>query len=204
MPLLATAFSTGFIAQASLIMVIGAQNSFVLRQGILQNHVGPIVCFCIVSDILLAALGVIGLASVLSLYPAAVTGMEYVAIAFLVAYAGLSFHRAIKAEAPATASSKTSAGLTTSLALMAGFTWLNPHVWLDSFLLLGTVAQTQPLDGKLPFLAGASLASTMWFVILGYGARLMQPLFAEPLAWRVLDSLTGMMMAGLALALVLK
>ena len=204
MSLIATAFSTGFIAQASLILVIGAQNSFVLRQGLMQRHVGAIVCFCIVSDILLASLGVLGLASVLSVYPAAVVGMEYVAIAFLVGYAGLSFHRAIVAETPAVGALKTNTGLSTALALVAGFTWLNPHVWLDSVVLLGTVAQTQSLEGKMPFLAGASLASAMWFVILGYGARLMQPLFTTPRAWRVLDTLTGLMMAGLALALILK
>lgn len=198
------AFNTGFIAQASLIMVIGAQNSFVLRQGLQQRHVGAIVSFCIVSDILLAAVGVMGLSSVLSLYPAALASMEYLAIAFLLGYAALSFYRAATATGSALTQTGAAASLPASLALMAGFTWLNPHVWLDTVLLLGTVAQTQADADKIVFLAGASVASAMWFIALGYGARLMQALFRSPKAWRVLDGLTGTMMAALAFALILQ
>jgi L-lysine exporter family protein LysE/ArgO len=197
------AFNTGFIAQASLIMVIGAQNSFVFRQGLQQQHVGAIVSFCIISDIMLAAFGVMGLTSILSLYPAAIVGMEYIAITFLLGYAALSFYRAIKSTAAPLTSTGTASSLSASLALMAGFTWLNPHVWLDTVLLLGTVAQSQAEADKIVFLAGVSLASAMWFMLLGYGAKLMQPLFRSPTAWRTLDGLTGTMMLALAAALIL-
>lgn len=203
MSLTASAFSAGFIAQASLIMAIGAQNSFILRQGLQQRHVGPLVAFCIVSDILLAGAGVMGLTSALSLYPSAMRGMEYVAIIFLFGYAALSFRRACAATSSIASAGARGSSLSACMALMAGFTWLNPHVWLDTVLLLGTVAQTQPAAGKLPFLAGASISSTLWFITLGYGARLMQSIFSNPAAWRILDALTGTMMTLLAISLIL-
>lgn len=197
-----TTFIAGFIAQASLILVIGAQNSFVLRQGLLRSHIGAVVAFCIISDILLATLGVMGLTSVVTLYPALVQVMEYAAVAFLLIYAGFSFWRAYQGPQRQDTAGASNISLYTALGLMAGFTWANPHVWLDTVLLLGTVAQTQPAGTKLPFLIGASIASTIWFLALGYGARILQPLFMNPVAWRVLDLVTGVMMVGLVAVLI--
>jgi L-lysine exporter family protein LysE/ArgO len=193
-----TPFIAGAITQASLITVIGAQNNFVLRQGLQQQHVKAVVIFCIVSDIILTAIGVMGLGSVLTLYPTTIKGMEYIAGGFLLLYAGFSFYRAYKSTPDLSIKGHNNVTLKTVLLMIAGFTWLNPHVWLDTVLLLGTVGQAQPAGSQWAFLIGASMASIVWFTTIGYGARILRPLFITPIAWRLLDIATGLMMCCLA------
>jgi L-lysine exporter family protein LysE/ArgO len=201
--MIGAALVTGFTAQASLILVLGAQNCFVLRQGLLRSHVGAVVTFCMISDIILAALGVMGLASIAHIYPSLLHVIEIGAVIFLLLYAGFSFRRAYVGPKIINQEQAPQSSLLTTLGIMAAFTWANPHVWVDTVLLLGTVANAQPKGAEVPFLIGASVASAMWFVALGYGARILQPVFMWPTAWRVLDVITGVMMVGLAFALLL-
>ena len=200
-PLLLAAVS-GFGAGASLIIAIGAQNAFVLRQGIRREHVLPIVAICALSDALLIALGVAGIGALVEAAPVALTIVRWVGAAFLAAYALFAARRAWKPqalEAGATHSTTLLAAVATAVAL----TWLNPHVYLDTVLLLGSLAANHGEDGKWAFAAGATLASVVWFSALGFGARLLTGVFARPAAWRVLDALIAVVMLTLAIGLLL-
>ncbi|AXT84407.1 amino acid transporter [Aeromicrobium sp. A1-2] len=184
----------------SLIIAIGAQNAFVLRQGLLRQHVLVVVLVCMVSDALLIALGVAGIGSLLQLAPWLLDTMRIGGAAFLLTYAGLAARRAVRPsvidESPAE-STPLWPVVTTAVAL----TWLNPHVYLDTVLLLGSVAGTHGED-RWWFGAGAVLGSVIWFAALGFGARLLRPLFARPNAWRILDGLIAVVMAAIAASLL--
>ena len=189
-------FSLGF----SLILAIGAQNAFVLRQGLRREHVFPIVLTCALSDALLIAAGVAGFGALARAVPWLETVMRYGGAAFLVVYGGRAFLAAWRGgevlEAGQAAGSLRKA-LLTCLAL----TWLNPHVYLDTVVLLGAVSAQY--DDRLSFALGAMTASFVFFFSLGYGARLLAPLFARPVAWRILDILVGAVMWGIAAKLIL-
>jgi L-lysine exporter family protein LysE/ArgO len=188
----------------SLIVAIGAQNAFVLRQGLRREHVPLVVAICALSDLALITAGVGGVGAVFGAVPWLVTVVRYAGAAFLLGYGVLAARRAWKPRAldadrtrPAgTASALAVAG--TALAL----TWLNPHVYLDTLLLLGSVASTHG-EARWAFAAGAGIASLGWFSALGFGARLLQPVFARPVAWRVLDAAIALVMIALAVMLVL-
>ena len=199
-----TGFYTGLATQTSLIIAIGAQNNYVLRQGLRQEHLALVIGFCIISDIILAACAVFGLTPIVNTIPLAMIILKVVGIAFLLSYAFMSFRRVLKPQAlPLSEKPALSTNRTTVWLSLIGFTWLNPHVWMDTIFLLGSVAQTQATEAKIPFMAGICLVSIIWFCALGYGARILKPLFSNPEAWKALDLITGSLMIFLTITLLL-
>ncbi len=191
------AFVTGALLSATLIIGIGAQNAFVLRQGLRREHVGPVVAFCAAADALLIAAGVAGLATVLGERPRLAWWLTLGGVAFLSFYGIRALWRALR---PGVLRDTAGAGLsrTQALAQVAAFTLLNPHVYLDTVLLVGSIGAQQAAAARPWFVAGAATASAVWFAGLGYGARLLAPLFARPRAWAVLDVVIGLTMLALA------
>ena len=197
-----TAFTTGFALSATLIIAIGAQNAFVLRQGIRREHVAPIVAFCATADLLLIAVGVAGLAGILGDSPTLVAVLTIAGSAFLVWYGVRALRRALVPQTLRAAMGKEPMSLASAMAQAAGFTLLNPHVYLDTVLLMGSIGTRQPPDLRVWFVGGAACASGVWFTTLGFGARLLAPIFARPRAWQVLDTLVGLTMLSLAVVLI--
>jgi L-lysine exporter family protein LysE/ArgO len=190
-------FSLGF----SLILAIGAQNAFVLKQGLKGEHVLLVCLICALSDAILILLGVSGFHLLVSAYPAVVTVARVGGALFLTVYGIISFYQAFKLELSLQPSDINSTSwLQVTLTCLA-FTWLNPHVYLDTVVLLGSVS-TQFAADIVYFTSGAMASSFVFFFALGYGARLLRPLFAKARAWRVLDFLIGCIMWGIALRLV--
>jgi L-lysine exporter family protein LysE/ArgO len=196
------AFSTGFALSATLIVAIGAQNAFVLRQGIRREHIGAIVGFCALADLVLMACGVGGLALVLGNLPRLTSLLTAIGAAFLSWYGLRALRRAWRPQSLHPAANAPPLSRRMAVAHAAGFTLLNPHVYLDTVLLVGSIGARQPPDARIWFVAGAAAASVLWFTLLGYGARLLAPLFARPRAWRVLDTLIGATMLLLTALLV--
>ncbi|MEU9416667.1 LysE/ArgO family amino acid transporter [Streptomyces sp. NPDC051000] len=199
-----TAGLAGFGTGLSLIVAIGAQNAFVLRQGARRQSVLPVVAICAVSDALLILLGVAGVGAFVSAWPAALTAVGIAGGTFLICYGVLAARRVLRPvpgaalTARGTAPGSARAAVLTCLAM----TWLNPHVYLDTVLLVGSLAADRG-DLRWAFGGGAVLASLTWFSALGYGSRLLSGLLARPSAWRVLDGLvaaTMVTMGGLLLA----
>ena len=197
-------FTTGFALGATLIIAIGAQNAFVLRQGLRREHVAAIVTFCILADVILMAAGVAGLANVLGSAPTLTSVMTIGGAVFLSWYGIQALRRAFRPQSLRATEGNQAMPLRAALAQAAGFTLLNPHVYLDTVLLLGSVGARQPADMRAWFVGGAALASGAWFSSLGFGARLLAPAFAKPRAWRVLDTIVGVTMLALAALLVLQ
>lgn len=198
---LATYFFNGFALSAALIMAIGAQNMFVLRQGLRREHVGPIILFCGSADALLIAAGVAGLGTVLKLIPGLASLLTYGGAAFLAWY-GMCALRRVTGTASLVVADRPPLSLAGALGGTAAFTLLNPHVYLDTVLLMGSVGASQPADGRPYFVVGAASASFIWFASLGYGAQLLAPLFARPMAWKVVDLVVGLTMLALAASLL--
>ena len=194
---------TGATLGLTLIVAIGAQNAFVLRQGLRREHVAPIVAFCAVADALLMAAGVAGLAQLLGERPALAAWLTALGAAFLAAYGLRALRRAFKPGALQAAQGTASISLAQALAQTAAFTLLNPHVYLDTVLLVGSVG-AQMGEARWWFAGGAALSSAAWFSALGYGARWLAPVFARPRAWQVLDALIGAVMLALAAMLLLR
>ena len=194
---------SGFFLGLSLIIAIGAQNAFVLRQGLRREHVLAVVAICALSDLLLIALGIAGAGIVFEQLPWLVEVVRWVGAAFLVTYGALAARRAIRPSAQALVSDQRVGGgtLIAAIATCLALTWLNPHVYLDTLVLLGSVGSTHG-DARWAFGAGAGLASILWFAALGFGARMLGPLFARPLAWRILDAVIALVMFAIAIALV--
>lgn len=191
----------GFLLGAGLIVAIGAQNAFILRQGLIGRHILPLVLFCAGSDALLIALGVAGVGGFIAGQPALLTAATVGGAAFLTAYGAQALKRAWK-PAALTPAETGGGSLAAALAACAGFTFLNPHVYLDTVVLAGGLsAQYGPAERPW-FAAGAMTASVCWFFALGYGARLLTPLFARPAAWRALDGTIAVVMLSLAAALL--
>lgn len=193
-------FATGFLLSAALIVAIGAQNLFVLRQGLRREHVGAIVLFCGAADALLIGAGVAGVGAFLAAVPRFTTLLALAGAGFLGWYGVRALRRLASPEAMAVVAAGDTT-LTRALLATAGFTLLNPHVYLDTVLLMGAAGSTQPEALRPFFVAGAAAASFAWFAALGYGARLLRPLFARPAAWRVLDAGVGIVMLTLAVSL---
>lgn len=194
-------FSAGFALSASLIIAIGAQNLFVLRQGLKCQHVGAIVLFCGVSDTVLIIAGVSGMGALVSALPVLSMGFTLAGAAFLAWYGVQSLRRAARHDGMSIVAGQ-GVSLKQALAAVAAFTWLNPHVYLDTVLLMGAAAMAQPVSARLVFAAGAASASFLWFAALGYGARLLQPIFARPRAWQSLDVVMGGIMLMLSMSLL--
>nr|WP_216652265.1 LysE/ArgO family amino acid transporter [Nocardioides sp. zg-1308] len=186
----------------SLIVAIGAQNAFVLRQGLRRSHLGLVVAVCALSDVVLIVAGVAGIGVVVDRAPWAVEAIRWLGVAFLVVYGVGSLLRARRPQSLAAGDAvvERRAGV---LARAVALTWLNPHVYLDTVLLLGSIAGTHGEPGRWWFALGACVASVLWFAGLGYGARLAAPRLADPRAWQVLDVVIGLVMFGIALRLAL-
>ena len=195
------AFVQGFFTSLSLILAIGAQNAFVLRQGLLRQHVFAVCAFCALSDALLIAAGVAGAGTLVARAPALMAAMRYGGAVFLIWYGARSFPSAWRGGQSLQAAAATAPGLGATLGTIALLTWLNPHVYLDTVMLLGAISARFPDRGG--FAAGAMLASGVFFFSLGYGARLLAPVFARPRAWQVLDGLVGVVMWAIAAGLLL-
>jgi L-lysine exporter family protein LysE/ArgO len=191
----------GFIASFTLIAAIGAQNAFVLRQGIRREHVVPVVALCTVSDIVLIAAGIAGVGTVISAHPSALAIAKFGGALFLTGYGLLAARRALRPSA-LTPAEAAPARLLDVLLTCAAMTFLNPHVYLDTVVLLGTLANEHQNERWL-FGVGAVTASAVWFVSLGFGARRLAGVFATPLTWRILDGLIAVMMIGLGASLAL-
>ncbi|MGV8969395.1 MAG: LysE/ArgO family amino acid transporter [Microbacteriaceae bacterium] len=195
------ALLTGFGAGASLIIAIGAQNAFVLRQGIRREHVWPIVLVCALSDIVLILAGVVGVGVIVSAAPIALDIVRWAGAAFLVGYAVLAGVRAVRPQSLEVAP-VDSVSLRMTIVTALALTWLNPHVYLDTVVLLGSIANAQGEESRWIFAIGACLASLCWFVALGFGARVIAPLFRKPTAWRILDGCIAVIMLWLAVSLI--
>lgn len=198
-------FLSGFGISAGLIMAIGAQNAHVLRQGLRREHVGMTILVCAVCDALLILLGVVGLGKVFTANPDWMTIARLGGAAFLGWYGLRALLSALKGNSMQVDGSDGQRKLTRIQALLAaaGFSLLNPHAYLDTVVLIGSVG-SQQADALRPiFAAGAVTASFVWFGMLGYGARMLTPVFSRPMAWRVLDGLVAAMLWSIALMLVL-
>jgi L-lysine exporter family protein LysE/ArgO len=193
---------SGLASGLSLIVAIGAQNAFVLRQGLQRSHVALVIGVCAVSDLVLIMLGVAGLGVVLERAPAAIDIVRWAGAVFLVSYGALAAWRAIRGQAFGQLGSERAAGWLAVLGTGLAFTWLNPHVYLDTVLLLGSLANAHGPSGRWWFAAGAGLASIAWFTALGVGARFLAPIFRRRSAWRILDGGVAVVMLTLAVLLV--
>ncbi len=189
----------GFIASFTLIAAIGAQNAFVLRQGIRREYVLPVVAVCTVSDIVLISAGIAGVGALISVHPSVVTIAKVGGAVFLICYGLLAARRAWR-PSTLTPSDSAPARLLEVVVTCLALTWLNPHVYLDTVVLLGALAN-EHRDERWLFGVGAVTASAVWFVSLGLGARRLAGLFATPLTWRILDGLIAVMMIGLGVSL---
>ncbi|MGO1507433.1 MAG: LysE/ArgO family amino acid transporter [Microbacteriaceae bacterium] len=201
-------FLAGLGLGLSLIIAIGAQNAYVLRQGIRREHILLVVAICAASDAVLIAAGVAGLGLLIEQIPWLLVIARWVGAAFLLMYGLLAARRALSrtgetltADAPTDSrpTGRTIAVVLTTLAL----TWLNPHVYLDTVLMLGSIAATHG-DDRWMFAAGAIAASILWFAALGYGARRLSKRLSTPRSWRILDAMIALIMIGIAVSLVVQ
>ncbi len=180
------AFATGFAIGGGLIVAIGAQNAFVLRQGILKQHVLPVVLVCAISDAILIIAGVAGLGALVQAMPSLMVAICLGGIAFLGWYGWQALQRALAPQAMMPEGEAT-ISLKAALITCMTFTWLNPHVYLDTVVLVGALSSPFLGHAKAAYAMGAATASFVWFFGLGYGARLLAPVFRNPRAWQVLD-----------------
>ncbi|OYX45289.1 MAG: amino acid transporter [Rhodobacterales bacterium 32-67-9] len=193
------AFLAGFQLSLGLIMAIGAQNAFVLRQGLRREHVLAVCLFCAGSDAVLIAAGVAGIGTLATVAPWFAPALRWGGVAFLLWYGARSFLAAWRGGA-ALAAADGAQPLPQVLGLLAMITWANPHVWLDTVVLIGSISVQYP-GRSVEFGAGATLASFAFFLTLGFGARVLAPVFARPAAWRVLDAGVGVVMWTIAASL---
>jgi L-lysine exporter family protein LysE/ArgO len=194
------AFISGFALGFGLILAIGAQNAFVLRQGLRREHVFWVCLTCAVSDAMLIAAGVAGFGALANAVPQFELVMRYGGAAFLIWYGAINFYGAWKGGAALDTENGKPRELTATLATLLALTWLNPHVYLDTVVLVGSVSAQY--DSRIWFGAGAITASFVFFFGLGYGARLLAPLFSRPRAWQVLDVVIGATMWAIAVKLL--
>ncbi|MDB5878996.1 MAG: Arginine exporter protein ArgO [Variovorax sp.] len=195
-------FVHGLLLSLALIVAIGAQNAFVLRQGLRREHVGTIVLFCAAADAALIAAGVLGMAQALGDRPGLARLLALAGAAFLTVYGIQALRRSRHAGRLVSLPGQVASGRAAVFAQAAAFTFLNPHVYLDTVLLVGSIGAQQVGSLRGWFVAGAGAASLFWFGLLGYGARWLAPLFARPRAWQLLDLSIGGVMLVLALLLL--
>ncbi len=195
--------TTGFTTGAGLIIAIGAQNAFVLREGLNRSYAGLVVGICALSDMLLIVLGVTGVGIVVEQWPELIQVLRFGGAAFLAVYGLLAARRAWRGTSALSANAQVSSSPVKVVLACLAFTFLNPHVYLDTVVLLGSIAAQYPDAEKWTFAMGACLASIVWFTSLGYGARLTQGLFSKPAAWRILDASIAFFMLVLGLKLVI-
>ncbi len=189
-------YTSGFLLGLSLIIAIGSQNAFVLKQGLRREHIFIVCLFCAVSDALLISAGVAGFGAVTARFPQVVTIAKFAGVIFLLGYGLQSLYASVRLSHALDTEGQVVTSLKKAILLCIGFTWLNPHVYLDTLVLVGMVSTGA--DNKLLFGLGAVSASFCFFFALGYGARLLKPLFTKPKAWNILDALVGILMLYLA------
>lgn len=193
----------GFGTGLALIVAIGSQNAFVLRQGIRGEHVAAVVLVCSVSDALLIAAGIAGIGALIHANPLVVDVARYAGAIFLLGYGAMAARRAIRPGALTASGQHPALSAGAAISTVLALTWLNPHVYLDTVLLLGSVANQQAQDLRWWFGAGAITASIAWFSALGFGARVLRPFFARPSSWRFLDGLIAVVMLALGVRLAI-
>ncbi|MBL8339408.1 MAG: LysE family transporter [Rhodoferax sp.] len=199
---IAPVYVKSLLLSLGLIVAIGAQNAFVLRQGLRREHVGSVVLFCALADAVLIAAGVLGMAQALGAQPGLARALALAGAVFLAVYGWQALRRARQPQQLQAAGGGAGLPRAGALAQAAAFTLLNPHVYLDTLLLVGSIGAQEPAALRGWFIAGAASGSLVWFGLLGYGARWLAPWFARPRAWQVLDLLIGLTMAVLSLLLV--
>ncbi|MBI2707913.1 MAG: amino acid transporter [Proteobacteria bacterium] len=196
-------FLEGCGTGAGLIVAIGAQNAFVLKQGLLKNHVFATAIVCSLIDATLIALGVGGFGAILTSNLLLLSAARWGGAAFLLYYGFRSFRAVFKSESLRLDGSRDRPDLKMTLITTLALSLLNPHVYLDTVVLLGSIGAQFPASERLFFALGAMLSSFVWFFTMGYGARYLAPLFQKPIAWKILDFLIGCIMWGIALSLLL-
>ncbi|GAM71569.1 transporter [Vibrio sp. JCM 19236] len=196
-----TTYIAGFSLGLSLILAIGSQNAFVLKQGLKNQHIFVICAVCAISDAILISLGVAGFGAMVNRFPEIETFARYGGALFLSVYALLSFKSAFTTDHALQSAGESKGSLTKVILMCLAFTWLNPHVYLDTVVLLGSVS-THYHPNQLQFAVGAMTASFVFFFSLGYGARFLAPIFNKPRAWKILELLVGVIMASIAITLV--
>ncbi|GAA4883970.1 LysE/ArgO family amino acid transporter [Ferrimonas pelagia] len=195
-------YLAGFTLGLSLILAIGSQNAFVLKQGIRKQHVFVVCVVCALSDALLIGFGVAGFGAIVNQFPQIEVAARYGGALFLAIYACLSFKSALTVDHALTTQTPSNDSKLKTVVMCLAFTWLNPHVYLDTVVLLGSIS-TQHHPNQMMFATGAISASLVFFFALGYGARHLAPLFQRPRAWKVLECAVGVTMATIALSLIL-
>ena len=195
--------AAGLVTGLSLIVAIGAQNAFVLRQGLAREHVGLVVTICALSDVVLIVAGVAGIGTIVERAPWVLDVVRWLGVAFLTWYGVGSLLRARTTESLRAANGAPTPSRRSVAARTVALTWLNPHVYLDTVLLLGSIANHQGTSGRWWFAVGACAGSALWFTVLGYGARAAGRVLAKPRAWQVLDVLIGLTMLAIAASLAL-
>ena len=195
-----SAFLTGFILGFSLILAIGAQNSFVLRQGLMGRHVFTVAIFCSLTDALLISIGVAGISIFLNNYIDLVSDWLFgISAIWLAGYGLLRLRDAVKGKSALITENSSVNGLISTLSFLSVLTFANPHVYLDTVVLIGSVSQQFTGDTKLAYVLGASIASFVFFFSLAYGAKFLSPTMQRPIAWRLLDSFIAFVMFTLAI-----
>ena len=195
-----SAFLTGFILGFSLILAIGAQNSFVLRQGLLGRHVFSVALFCSLSDAVFISIGVAGISIFLNNYINLVSDWLFgISAIWLAGYGLLRLRDAVIGKSVLIAENSSVNGLVSTLSFLAVITFANPHVYLDTVVLIGSVSQQFPGNTKLAYVLGASIASFVFFFSLAYGAKFLSPIMQRPIAWQLLDSFIAFVMFTLAI-----
>lgn len=196
--MLTSACLAGLAAGAGLIIAIGAQNAFVLRQGLQRRHIGSVVLVCVLADVALILLGVGGMGLAVKSQPGLLQVLRFAGAAFLASYGLLAAHRAWRGESGLQPAGDGASSRRRVILACLGFTLLNPHVYLDTVVLLGSLSTHYDGQGRWAFAWGACTASVLWFTALGYGARALLPVFRSPVAWRVFDVLVAAFMLTLA------
>ena len=200
-----TAFLTGFFLGLSLIVAIGAQNTFVLRQGIIRQHVFYIALFCAISDSLLISIGIAGISFFLNDFISEFSKLIFgLSALWLFTYGVLRIRSALRANSAIIANSYEQTSLLKTISIVAVFTFLNPHVYLDTVILIGSISQQFIDNARIYFAIGASSASFVWFFSLAYGAKLLAPLMQKPSYWRILDLIIALIMFVIAFNLASK
>ncbi|EED33665.1 lysine efflux permease [gamma proteobacterium NOR5-3] len=193
---------SGFFLSLSLIIAIGAQNAFVLKQGLKQHHVFWVCLVCAVSDAVLIFAGTTGFGAAVEAFPEIESAARYGGALFLVAYSGKSFLSAWSTSHTLKPEGEIPGALWKTILTCMAFTWLNPHVYLDTVVLLGAISVQYEGAARVQFGVGAITASFIFFFSLGYGARFLAPVFQQPVAWKILDVAVGLIMFSIAISLV--
>ncbi|MGO0577998.1 LysE/ArgO family amino acid transporter [Ornithinimicrobium panacihumi] len=197
-----TVYATGLLTGLGLIIAIGAQNAYLLRQGLRRAPVVPLIIFCTLADMVLAGLAVLGVGAVVAAWPPFLDAARWGGGLFVIGYGVHAAWRALHPGEALTAEGGGVASVRRSLATMAALTFLNPHVYLD-VTLIGSIANSFGTDGRWVYWAGMVTGSALWFTSLGLGARRLAPLFARPRSWQLLDALIAVVMVSIGLGLIL-